>query len=813
MVLDMILHLLPIAVLPIVFSLLFYFLEKKTSYAKWPYAVKQILCGIVFGGIAILATTFGYNTETATVNVRDAAPICAGLLFGAPAGILAGLIGGVERYLATIFFGAAKFSQLACTIATCLSGICAGLLRKFLFENRRPSALMSFSIAIVIEVIHLNLLFLTNLNDPVTSFKVVSSCTVAMLACNGISVFLAVYIVKLVNGDYSNRKNRKPRISQALQKYMLIFVCIAFICTTFLISALQTGISNKQLESQLKLALSDINDEILEQSDLNLLERTIAISELIESRENITNQELDYYTGSYNVGEINIVDNNGIIIQSTNRNYVGFDFRKGEQSAEFLALLDENGPMYLIQPYQPISYNNEISAKYGAAKTKNGFVQVGYDYDHFKEDLLSHIVLTTSHRHIGESGFLVVVSPENTVVSAPYSEILSQDVSPFINQMTEQSKPLKMIEMQASDGITYKCMYMVAEGYYVIAAEPIEEALFSRNVSIYINLFLMILIFSALFYQIYYVIKRNVLNSIQTINGSLAEIVSGHLDTRIDVRNNLEFSRLSDDINSTVDTLKHYISEAETRINAELEFARQIQYSSLPNMFPAYPSRDEFDIYATMDTAKEVGGDFYDFYFTDKNRLLFMVADVSGKGIPAAMFMMRAKGIIKSLAQTQTDLAEIMETANNKLCEGNTAGLFITAWTAEIDLETGNVNFVNCGHNPPLVRHANGEFEFLRSKPGFVLAGMENIRYRKESFVLDPGSALFLYTDGVNEATDSSENLYGNDRLLRIINSIPHDADCQEHCRLIRADMDSFTGDAPQFDDITMLMFKFFKKA
>lgn len=307
---------------------------------------------------------------------------------------------------------------------------------------------------------------------------------------------------------------------------------------------------------------------------------------------------------------------------------------------------------------------------------------------------------------------------------------------------------------------------------------------------------------------IYFLIKKLVVNNIRKVNDSLAEITGGNLDVTVDVRTNEEFASLSDDINSTVVTLKKYIAEAAARIDKELEFAKSIQHSLLPSVFPPYPNREDFDIFARMDTAKEVGGDFYDFYLTGHNELVFLIADVSGKGIPAAMFMMRAKTLIKSYAETGMSVEEVFTKANEKLCESNDAEMFVTAWIGKIDLVTGLVSFANAGHNPPLVKHSDGGYEYLKSRAGFVLAGMDTIRYRKNELQLSPGDTLFLYTDGVTEATDLHNGLYGDDRLQAILNISP-DSTPEDLCATVKADVDRFAGDAPQFDDITMLCLKY----
>ena len=270
------------------------------------------------------------------------------------------------------------------------------------------------------------------------------------------------------------------------------------------------------------------------------------------------------------------------------------------------------------------------------------------------------------------------------------------------------------------------------------------------------------------------------------------------------MRTNEEFASLSDDINQTVSTLKRYIAEAAARIDKELEFAKEIQYSALPSVFPPYPNRKDFEIYAHMITAKEVGGDFYDFYMLGDSTLAFMIADVSGKGIPAAMFMMQAKTIIKDLAESGLELPEVFATANKKLCENNDAGMFVTAWMGILDLKTGLLKFVNAGHNPPLVRQADGEFVYLKARSGMVLAGMDGIKYRQNELQLTPGDQIFLYTDGVTEATDKNNQLYGEERLLETVNrNIVMDT--RKLCEAVKYDVDQFVGEAPQFDDITML--------
>ena len=212
-----------------------------------------------------------------------------------------------------------------------------------------------------------------------------------------------------------------------------------------------------------------------------------------------------------------------------------------------------------------------------------------------------------------------------------------------------------------------------------------------------------------------------------------------------------------------------------------------------------------------MIAAKEVGGDFYDFYTLDGNTVFFLAADVSGKGIPAAMFMMTAKTIIRDLAERGLTVDEIFTLANEKLCENNESGMFVTAWMGKIDLSTGVISFANAGHNPPVIVHANGECEYLKSRTGFVLAGMEGMRYRAIEMTLNKGDRIFLYTDGVTAATDKNETLYGEERLMSYIEK-NKTLKAEELLSGLKEDIDLFAGDAPQFDDITMLVFDYKKK-
>lgn len=261
------------------------------------------------------------------------------------------------------------------------------------------------------------------------------------------------------------------------------------------------------------------------------------------------------------------------------------------------------------------------------------------------------------------------------------------------------------------------------------------------------------------------------------------------------------------DINQYIDHLTKVTAEKE-RIGAELDVATHIQSSMLPCIFPAFPDRKEFDIYATMNPAKEVGGDFYDFFMVDDRHLAVVMADVSGKGVPAALFMVIGKTLIKDHSQPGVSLGDVFSDVNNLLCASNSEDFFITAFEGVLDLVTGDFTYVNAGHEIPYICRGGKSYEPYKVRAGFVLAGMEDMRYREEKVRLEPGDKIFLYTDGVPEATDAENQLYGRERLEAVLNRHAQ-ARPEELLPAVKADVDAFVGDAPQFDDITMLCLEY----
>ena len=794
-----------------VFVMAFYLLDKKTKFRSLNSIAKQIFIGLVFGALSAFASSYGVEILGTVANVRDAAPLCAGLIFGGPAGIISGIIGGLYRFF-SVYWGGGMYTRIACTLSTMLAGFIAAALRKLMFDNKRPTWSYGVFITVVCEVLHMLMIFFTNMSDSSYAFEFVKGATIPMILGNSAAVGISLIVVSLLNREKRKLGKSNERISQTFQRKLLMLIVVACVATSTYTYILQNGMAEIEIKEIFTSAMNDVISDVRGKSDEKLLEITKKIRSEYENNENIS---LDTLAEKYNVTEINVVAPDGTIIASADKEIIGkFNMNSTEQSKEFMVLIGEKNEY--VQMYSPQGIDGVTMRKYaGVSLSEGGFIQVGYNADQFHDMLNDFVVDVTKNRHIGSGGFVAVCDENLNLVT--HTERNGKHVSTIgiipdeemlKGKSASQLYKTNIINDETDFSEEYIYVFTFVEGYCIIAAMSSAEAMLMRDASLYTSIFMLVLIFAALFIFIYFLIKKVIINNLQKINGTLSEITGGNLNVKVEVRSNAEFSSLSDDINSTVSTLKRYIGEAAARIDKELEYAKQIQLSALPSDFP---NTEKYSIYAQMIAAKEVGGDFYDFYSLDDNTVLFLAADVSGKGIPAAMFMMTAKTIIRGLAERGLSVDEIFTLANEKLCENNESGMFVTAWMGKLDLSTGKLSFANAGHNPPIIVHANGECEYLKSRTGFVLAGMEGMRYRANEMILNKGDRIFLYTDGVTEATDENEALYGEERLQSYIDK---NKDLRAEALLsgLKEDIDLFAGNAPQFDDITMLIFDYKKK-
>jgi serine phosphatase RsbU (regulator of sigma subunit)/anti-sigma regulatory factor (Ser/Thr protein kinase) len=781
-----------------------YLADKYTAAKKLPSMAKQIIIGLLFGSVSAFASSYGVEWLGTTVNVRDAAPLSAGLIFGAPAGIISGLIGGLYRWF-SVYWGGGMYTRIACSLATILAGFMAAGLRKLMFDDKKPTWSYGVCIAVVCEVIHMILIFLTNMDNSSQAFEFVKGATGPMMLGNSVAVGVSIILVSIFSRERFWRRKTSEGIAHTFQRRLLSCIVVAYLITSTFTLILQNGMAQIETRELFTVSMNDVETSVRERSDAELLGIVGNVKAEYETDPTISLTDL---AAKYNVVEINVIGNDYKVKSSTEKSNEGYDMNDSEQSKEFVDVMAEQDSF--VQQYSPRGRDGTVWRKYAAVKlASGGFIQVGYDAEQFHEMLDEFVIDVTKNRHVGTAGFVAVLD-ENLcmVIDDDYAgkHISTIGIEPN-EEMLQGKTATALYNAYIVDGISdasmeYMYVFKFVEGYCLIAAMPVAEAMFMRDASMLTSIFMQVIIFATLFVFIYLLIKRVIINNLKKINDTLAQITNGDLSVTVDVRSNEEFASLSDDINSTVATLKQYIAEAAARIDKELEYAKRIQLSALPTNFP---DGDDYKIYAQMIAAKEVGGDFYDFYKLSDTTVAFLAADVSGKGIPAAMFMMTAKTIIKDLAERGLAVNDIFTQANEKLCENNESGMFVTAWMGILDLTTGQVKFANAGHNPPLLKRADGSFEYLKTRAGFVLAGMEGVCYRAGEITLNPGDRLFLYTDGVTEATNTDNKLYGEERLLSFMNQNAS-TEATELLPTLKADIDEFVGEAPQFDDITMLM-------
>ena len=334
---------------------------------------------------------------------------------------------------------------------------------------------------------------------------------------------------------------------------------------------------------------------------------------------------------------------------------------------------------------------------------------------------------------------------------------------------------------------------------------------------------IMILVSAASVFVINILMNRTIVRPIDMLSGAASSFVRDKKEgkeegiseiSKLEITTGDELEKLSDSIKQMEKDINTYIRDLTTvtaekeRIDVELNMATEIQSNMVPCIFPAFPGRKEFDIYASMTPAKEVGGDLYDFFLIDEDHLGIVIADVSGKGVPAALFMMVAKALIKNTALSGSNPAKVFYNVNNQLCENNETNMFVTAWIGILTISTGRMVCANAGHEFPAICRKDGEYELLNDKHGFVLAGMEDSQYQEYEMELKPGDRFFVYTDGVPEATNAAEEFYGTDRMIEALNEAP-ELEPEELLSHMKEKVDVFVGEAPQFDDLTMLAFHY----
>ena len=685
----LVIMLLKMSVLTLIYVALTYIIWKSLKDKEMTAGIR-IAIGALFGMCSILSTHFGIDYGNMMLNVRDIGPMAAGLFFDPVSGIIAGLIGGLERYYAGTVLGIGTFTTVACSISTCLAGFVAAFMHIFIFKREIPSAPYAFFMGAVMEVFHMYAIFITHRDDVQMAFNVVHIIARPMIIFTGAGLALIAIVIRKNLGILNNIIIRTPRAKISIShifQFCLFVVSAVVLAVVFGISyMLQTQSLEEQTRQDLLLAAEDIS----------------ATYDLINDED--LGDKVDVSMFRFHVpssGTFNIFDQSGKIIAG---DAIGM---------------------------------NADAGIYADIKD--------HPFDTFFTDKVAGIKSFCLKKKLSDGATLLIEVP---------TEIL---YNPRESQSTET---------------------MMAD----------------------------ILIFAAIYILVSLLIQAIITNNLDKVIRSLTRITEGNLDEKVNVYESNEFAQLSDDINHTVNVLKTYIDAAEKRIEQELFLAKAIQTSALPKKFEY--NNKSFEIHASMKPAKQVGGDFYDFFFVDADKIALVMADVSGKGIPASLFMMRSKASIRGLAETGSMPVQICEKANNELCEGNEISMFVTAWIGIIDLKTGIIRCVNAGHEYPAWSRRNGRFELLRDKHCPPLGVMEDLKYNEYEIRLEPGDCIFLYTDGIPEAINSETEQYGTSRMLDAL-SDNRDLPVKDLLDAVKRDVNGFAGSTAQFDDLTIMGFRY----
>ena len=612
-------------------------------------------------------------------------------------------------------------------------------------------------------------------------------------------------------------------MQKTFQVWLFLCVATAFVLTFGVSFYRQTSQARINARKLIQLKIADAKEQIrgLEENQTQLLQmrkrqtlaKARAVALLIEQRPEILTDRttMERIRKALDVDELHVSDEHGILIYSHPQSYEGYDMNSQTQSRPFMKAIQYKDFEYL-QEVQAKGINGQAFQYAGVARQdKPGIVQIGYVPERYNATMkITDIRNLAKGFRIGDEGRLLVMQ-NGRVVSVEDDSWLGKTASEIGFDELDRGRPAGMFGVYVN-GVHKLCSYEMFGEYILAGTLPDNEVYLSRDSMAAGLIVFYLVLFAVVFVLVSFLVQKIVVSGIHTIIASLHKITAGNLNEEVAVRTNEEFTDLSNGINQTVGALKDAIAETASRIDRELELARAIQIATLPNVFPPFPDRMEFDIYASMDTAKQVGGDFYDFFFIDSNHLAVVMADVSGKGIPAAMFMMTAKTHIKNLTKTGLSPAEVLEGANNYLCENNDTGMFVTVFFGILEIMIGRFTYVNAGHLPPLWRHAdeNGYQRLHSSQISFVLGAIENMPYTQDEIFFAKGDRLFLYTDGVTEAVNPQKELYGEAQLQQVMNGlVSQDLTLPQILDVLRKDILRHAAGAEQSDDITMLMLQY----
>ena len=570
------------------------------------------------------------------------------------------------------------------------------------------------------------------------------------------------------------------------KRFFALALAVVYLAIIAVVWIFQDKAASGDLDDLLQCSVDAAIDTIDYNVEPEALRIARSLVYTLGSPEKASSEELARSAKIFEVEEINVADRRGVVIASNVRANLGFDFAASEKTAEFAALT--NGVGYCCPKFRRSMSGGGKSAwlKYvGVPFPQGGFVQVGHTYTDFRRRLDYMLGRLMNDYPAGEDGYYLLVDRQKgDIVSGlkPYMQgkmLVESGIDPkafgdddyvedTILPYHISARPHPFVVFGAEEGETFEAfVYRLRLDFapemdvYVVLSR--DEVFYTRNRVLAMTMIILAAVF----------------------------LIGGGLFLKV-----LQQHALVEALHEKEDQKRRQ----------DIKMASNIQHAALPVKFPDLPNAL---LFATMRAAKDVGGDFYDFERLGDGRLLVVCADVSDKGIPAAMFMMRSKSVIRAEVEAKPTLVEAVTAANASLADGNEDPvMFVTAWIGVLDLKTGEMEYVNAGHNPPYLRRSDGSLEPLKEKRGLVLAATDFARYRSAQVVLREGDTLFLFTDGVTEANDAKGALYGESRLEKLLSESAEESP-EALCRKVVASVDAFAAGVPQADDITVMALAF----
>ena len=713
--------------------------------------------GIWFGALAVIANTFAGDVTglNIPVGLRDAPVMTAGFFFGPSAGLIAGIIASVQRAI-TPLWGAGLNNWLSGALITfIIAGYGAGL-SKWVFDGKRPPVVTAAIAAAFGEILHLSLNFCLGCRHLAQVLETIYAGAIPMSAGAGLTAGLSAFAC----GSWRGWRNN------FYSSLTLVFLGFGIAFGTIAVTAVRNAIW--QTEAALTHAVKKLEDNADTEIGYMLHCNAVSIADNIGTSRPLSQAKMQQIAEDYDVDELNIFDRTGRLLASNSPKVTEFNrhTRPGGPLVRYFELLNGTRKFVKEKQFRRNRSDRTVHTKYIGVPMPDGkaFLQLGYTWKRFEKEFETFFFPLLAEAGFGETGYYLITSASGRVKVA-----VRNHPGSLGKTLTEQGFRARNLNEPAGfsfhdriNGVWCRAVRCKNVGKWrIYAVQPLAEYHGPAALTVIVaglTLFAMCVVFRMLILKI----RRS--------------------RQRIDAMREAE----------------------EKRQEEELELARRIQLSQLRE---GSSETAACKVCAVMTPAREVGGDFYDYYELPDGRLVLTVADVSGKGIPAAFFMMNAKTTIKSSIFRSSSPAEAAAMANRRLNRHNDAFMFVTAWIGIFDPETGSLEYVSAGHNPPLVRPAGGTAEWLDSKRCPALAAFPGARYTGEKTQLRPGDTLFVYTDGVTEAMDPAGELFGNGRLISALNQAS-----EPLIPAVENTLKQFIAGAAQTDDLTMLTLEYKRK-